>query len=399
MTILQLVSILVLVFFSIPFFYLLLLLSASIRSGSLLTTAEHNPKTSFIVIIPAHNEEKVIERTVKQILSIDYPLNLFRIVVAADHCSDSTSSFARQAGALVFEREENPRSGKGAAISWVIHKIDDLSFDAVVIFDADTQVDKDFLRIMDQRIQRGDTAIQGQHIISNPDGGWFPALTWAMFIIDNRIQNMGRSNLGWSAKNMGDSICIRRDILKAFGWGKGLTEDYQLRQQLLLGGIKIVYEPRAKGFGEAAHTWHQARAQRARWLRGTQDASKSFAYRLLHEGITQLNGGKLDGAIQAYLPSYSSLTLFSVFWVLVQIIAYNKSALSMDLIFLWVLTLIILFLYPFCGLFLEKAPAKAYLVILTGPLYIIWRSWLALSSRFNRKQITWVRTAHGDQGR
>ena len=92
---------------------------------------------------------------------------------------------------------------------------------------------------MDSRLAQGAQVVQGQHVIRNPDDGWFPALTWAMFLIDNRIQNLGRSNLGWSAKNMGDSICFRADVLRRLGWGEGLTEDYQLRQRLLLAGIAI----------------------------------------------------------------------------------------------------------------------------------------------------------------
>ena len=91
-----------------------------------------------------------------------------------------------------------------------------------------------------------------------------------MFLVDNRFQNLGRSNLGWSAKHMGDSICFHVSVLRRYGWGRGLTEDYNLRQQLLLGGIRITYEPEALGQGEATQTWRQARVQRARWLRGSR---------------------------------------------------------------------------------------------------------------------------------
>ena len=66
--------------------------------------------------------------------------------------------------------------------------------------------------------------IHGQHIIRNPNQSWFPALTWAMFLIDDRFQNLDRSNLGWSAKNMRDSICFRVDVLRQLGWGEGLPK-------------------------------------------------------------------------------------------------------------------------------------------------------------------------------
>jgi cellulose synthase/poly-beta-1,6-N-acetylglucosamine synthase-like glycosyltransferase len=266
-----------------------------------------------------------------------------------------------------------------------------------VIFDADTRVDPGFLRVMDWRLAQGDQVIQGQHIISNPNQGWFPALTWAMFLIDNRFQNLGRSNLGWSAKNMGDSICFRVDILLQLGWGEGLTEDYHLRHKLLLNGIRIAYEPAAIGYGEAPNTWSQARAQRARWLRGTRDTSQQFVKRLLVEGLKQRHLAMLDGAIQAGFPSYSTLSLLTLIILMIQIAInyFIKHIFPWTLLGAWAAMVVTLLLYPLFGLALERAPFRAYIAILLGPYFIVWRTWLAFISRFGRKKVTWIRTEHG----
>jgi cellulose synthase/poly-beta-1,6-N-acetylglucosamine synthase-like glycosyltransferase len=251
---------------------------------------------------------------------------------------------------------------------------------------------------MDAHLAQGAQVIQGQHIIRNPQSGWFPALTWAMFLIDNRIQNLGRSNLGWSAKNMGDSICFRADILRRLGWGEGLTEDFQLRQRLLLAGIKISYEPLAKGYGEAPLTWAQARAQRARWLRGVQIASRQLAHQLLTAAIQRRDMSLLDGALQAYLPSFSTLTVIGVAAILSQFLLNRLvgPVIPSTLMHAWIGVCVALFIYPLFGLALERAPANAYFVILTGPLFILWRTVLAITSRFSRKPAVWVRTSHGE---
>jgi cellulose synthase/poly-beta-1,6-N-acetylglucosamine synthase-like glycosyltransferase len=230
-------------------------------------------------------------------------------------------------------------------------------------------------------------------------GTRLPALTWAMFLIDNRFQNLGRSNLGWSAKHMGDSICFRADVLRKTGWGEGLTEDYQLRQRLLLEDIKIAYEPAAIGRGEAPRTWAQARAQRARWLRGTRDASQRLARRLLAQGFKRRDVALLDGALQAYLPSYSTLTLIAATSLLVQVLinCLVEAIFPWALAGVWAAVLGALFVYPLIGLALEKAPLKAYLMILSGPIFILWRTWLVLVVRFGHKPVLWIRTAHGGQ--
>lgn len=393
-------SIVVLLAVSLPLAYLYLLALAAIRARSIRPSQQ--PRHRFAIAIPAHNEEGVIGRTVVTLRQLDYPLHLFDIHVVADHCTDRTAQVAHAAGAIVHERREGSR-GKGAALRWLFQRVlnpesevlSPKSYDAVIVFDADTQVAPDFLRVMDACLAQGDQVIQGQHRISNPDDGWFPALTWAMFMVDNRFQNLGRSNLGWSAKNMGDSICFRADVLRRLGWGEGLTEDYAFRQRLLLEGIKIRYEPAAVGYGEAPATWGAARAQRARWLRGTYDAGRRHARQLLREGLRRRDLALLDGALQAYLPSYSSLTLITLAAFIVQLtlgIWDLGLGIAHLLLTLWSLVIGALVIYPFLGLALERASFKAYLAILSGPLFILWRTWLALTSRLGQHRVEWVRT-------
>lgn len=381
-----------------PLGYLLLLAIGAIRSAPTPHTQARSPSTRFMIVIPAHDEANVIRATVSRLLDINYPVHLFSIHIIADHCSDNTAEVARHAGAVVHERNEGPRTGKGAALSWLFQRVlEKKQCDAVVIFDADTRVDPKFLRVIDWRLAQGDQVIQGQHVISNPNQGWFPALTWAMFLIDNRFQNLGRSNLGWSAKNMGDSICFGVDVLHKLGWGEGLTEDYHLRHKLILDGMRIVYEPAALGYGEAPITWSQARAQRARWLRGTHDSSQQFVKRLLVEGLKRRNLAMLDGAFQASFPSYSTLSVLSLILLMIQVLInyFIKHIFPETLIGAWASMVGTLLIYPLVGLALERAPIRAYIAILLGPYFILWRTWLAFISRFGRKQVTWIRTEHG----
>lgn len=374
---------------------MLLLALASIRKPTSIKGHPQNPVHCFAIVIPAHNEAVVIQQTIQGIQASDYPIGMYEILVIADHCTDQTAELARGLGASVYERDTIKSGGKGAAISWLFAQIlPENKFDAVIIFDADTKVDQNFLSEMDARLAQSDQVIQGRHIISNPQSGWFPALTWAMFTVDNRFQNQGRVNLGLSAKNMGDSICLRTSVLNRFGWGKGLTEDYELRQRLLLDGIRIGYEPNAKGFGEAPLTWTQARMQRTRWLRGAHEVGREFSKSLFVKGLKTRNLALIDGALQMYLPSYSTLTFISFTLLLAQLVVnYTMGPIFPAWLLLgWVIAAGLLFIYPFLGLALENAPVKSFLVIMTGPFYIIWRTILAFSLRLNKQPVIWQRT-------
>jgi cellulose synthase/poly-beta-1,6-N-acetylglucosamine synthase-like glycosyltransferase len=394
----DIVLLVVLLAVAAPVLYLYILAAAAMRSGSAINGRSEQYR--FAIAIPAHNEAGVIGRTVAHLKQLDYPANMFDVHVVADHCSDRTAGVAQTAGAVVHERQIGPRGSKGAALQWLFDRIlpaesDVEPYDAVVVFDADTQVAPNFLHLMAERLGRGEAIIQGQHRIRNPEDGWFPALVWAMFIVDNRLQNLGRGALGLSAKNMGDSICFRADLLHRLGWGDGLTEDYAFRQRLLLEGLKIAYEPRAIGYGEAPLSWQAATAQRARWLRGTRDASKRYARELLVQGLRRRNLALLDGALQARLPSYSTLTLLATAGLLITLTLGAIGALDGTGVpittGLWAALVLSLVFYPLVGLALERAPLRAYAAILLGPVFIVWRTRLAVTARL-RHEVTWIRT-------
>jgi cellulose synthase/poly-beta-1,6-N-acetylglucosamine synthase-like glycosyltransferase len=56
----------------------------------------------FKVVVPAHDEELSIKATVESLLSLDWPKDLYDVVVVADNCGDRTAEIARQAGATVL---------------------------------------------------------------------------------------------------------------------------------------------------------------------------------------------------------------------------------------------------------------------------------------------------------
>jgi cellulose synthase/poly-beta-1,6-N-acetylglucosamine synthase-like glycosyltransferase len=103
----------------VPLEYLYLLALASVRVPRTPSTRASAPAHRFFIAIPAHNEASVIAGTVRRLRALDYPADLFDVHIVADHCSDETAALARQAGALAHERNTGPRTGKGAALSWL----------------------------------------------------------------------------------------------------------------------------------------------------------------------------------------------------------------------------------------------------------------------------------------
>src|SRR5215831_15498989 len=59
------------------------------------------PHVRFAIVVPAHNEEAGIRETLQNLLRVDYPDALRKVVVVADNCTDKTAEEAEAAGAVV----------------------------------------------------------------------------------------------------------------------------------------------------------------------------------------------------------------------------------------------------------------------------------------------------------
>jgi cellulose synthase/poly-beta-1,6-N-acetylglucosamine synthase-like glycosyltransferase len=82
---------------ALPALYLAILAVASFFYVQRLENL--TPRTRLVVLVPAHDEELLVARTIESLLEQSYPRSLFRIVVIADNCSDATATVAMGAGA------------------------------------------------------------------------------------------------------------------------------------------------------------------------------------------------------------------------------------------------------------------------------------------------------------
>ena len=98
-----------------------------------------SPLLNLAVVIPAHNEELQISRTIKNIQNCDYPKELLKIIVIADNCTDNTANEARLAGVEVVERFHESERGKGQALDWFLQSYQPLyeQLDGISFVDAD----------------------------------------------------------------------------------------------------------------------------------------------------------------------------------------------------------------------------------------------------------------------
>jgi cellulose synthase/poly-beta-1,6-N-acetylglucosamine synthase-like glycosyltransferase len=119
-------------------------------------------EVTVTVLIPAHNEEKLIGATINSLMEQDRKPE--RIIVVADNCTDNTVAVAKELGVEVFESVNN-LDKKAGALNQVLKVIlPDLGEnDTVMIMDADTVLRQGFLKTAVKHFtdDRGLSAIGG----------------------------------------------------------------------------------------------------------------------------------------------------------------------------------------------------------------------------------------------
>jgi 1,2-diacylglycerol 3-beta-glucosyltransferase len=357
--------------------------------------------TRFLILIPAHNEELLLGGVVDQLRRQSYPADRYRIVVIADNCEDSTANVARTHGATVLERTDTTHRGKGQALNWAMReRLAGLGepYDAVVILDADSTVNADFLWFMDEQLVLGREALQGYYGVQNPLENWRTSLLTASLAAFHFLRPLGRDRFGLPCGLKGNGMCFSRRLIEAYAYPAfSVVEDVELALFYLRQGIGVKFVPGAQVFGQMAVSGRAAGTQRVRWEGGRMALIRTQAWPLLKEGLRLGDGSRLDGAMDLLVPPFTLLMACTAIPAL--IIATLRGLFPgavWDVVAgLWVGALAVELGYVLASLVLIRAPLVVYRRLLFAPLFMLWKLGLylkmALSSRKRGAQ-EWVRT-------
>lgn len=228
-------------------------------------------ENKFMMIIPAHNEEKVVGELIESLKNLDYNKDLYDIYVIADNCTDNTAKIAKDADVIVYERFDEQHKTKGFALQWFLkQKIEeDAPYDAFCVFDADNIVDKNFLKAMNKKLNQGEDVVQGYRDIKNPSDSWVTAGYALFYWTMNRFYHLARYNIGLSPLINGTGFMVRFDVVKPDGWQtKTLTEDIEFSLKRIIAGKKLGWATDAIVYDEQPIGFKQSWSQRSRWTVG-----------------------------------------------------------------------------------------------------------------------------------
>jgi len=357
------------------------------------------PQKTFAVIVAAHNEEQVIGQLIDNLHNLEYPKELYDIYVIADNCTDNTPQIAEQAGAIVCQRNNLEKVGKGFAMEWMFAKLFELErkYDAVAIFDADNLVHPRFLLEMNNRLCKGDKLVQGYLDAKNPYDTWVSGTFAIAFWVIDHIWHLAKTNIGLSSVLGGTGMCITTDVLKKHGWGATcLTEDMEFTMKSLVEGIKTTWAHDAIVYDEKPLTFKQSWNQRKRWAQGQFDVAHRFIPKMLKAGIQQRDIRILDGCLHLLQPHFLILSTFFVVISYLQLLFPPFYTNIYNFMPSELLTIIMLgqYILPIIILLKIRVKPKAWFYLLLYPVFIY--SWIPIVflGFIHRNEHEWSHTKH-----
>lgn len=268
-------------------------------------SGSYEAKNRFAIVVAAHNEEMVVGNIVRNLETVDYPRELFDIFVIADNCTDDTAKVARENGALVFERFDNVKKGKGFALEWFFAKLFKMEkqYDAISVFDADNLVSPNYLKEMNMHLCMGHKVIQGYLDSKNPMDSVIAGSYSITYWLNNRLFQLARYYIGLCCAIGGTGFVVSTDILKEIGWGAtSLTEDLEFTLKLVLKGQRVYWSHEVRVYDEKPLTMAQSWKQRKRWMQGQADCACRYYKDLVVKAVKDRDLVAFDSSLYVIQP-------------------------------------------------------------------------------------------------
>ncbi|MER7568422.1 glycosyltransferase [Streptomyces sp. NPDC048523] len=232
------------------------------------------------VLVPAYNEAKCIENTVRSLMASEHPIE---VLVIDDGSSDGTARIVEAMGLPNVRVVRQLNAGKPAALN---RGLANARHDIIVMMDGDTVFEPSTVRELVQPF--GDPrvgAVAGNAKVGNRDsmiGAWQHIEYVMGFNLDRRMYDVLRC----MPTIPGAVGAFRRSALERVGGMSDdtLAEDTDITMAMHRDGWRVVYAEKARAWTEAPETVQQLWSQRYRWSYGTMQAIWKHRKALVERG-------------------------------------------------------------------------------------------------------------------
>ncbi len=375
-------------------YYLMLAIYALARKKNPPETYQ-NPSSNIAIVIPAHNEERTIVKTLLSCKKLDYPNDIYKVYVIADNCSDRTAEIVKENNVVCYERSDNQNRGKGYALQWAIDKILPEGYDAILILDADCELDPRALKVFDGYLRCGAVVMQAKYVATNQDESPISYATAVGNLIENELFYSPKSKLGLAVFLQGTGMMFAAKILERYPWRAfSVVEDVEYTFELLRNDIDVKFVEEVKVMSEFPAGADQLSVQRERWAGGNLEFGRSHAIKLMWEGFLSKRIKLIDAGWTLLVLSRPLVLLNLSIVVALGCLSMIVSPGSISLILLTtgICLSLIMSIYFLIGILLLGLTAKRFKLLLFTPIVIVRLTIIAVLGALGGGKKEWART-------
>ncbi len=328
----------------------------------------------FAIVIPVHNEEKAIVRTLYSLFGLLYPKNMYDLYVAAYNCTDNTVQLALNMGAKVLERKDKHHNkGMGHDLQWALDRI--LSqfpeYEAIVVFKSDSLVSGNYLQVMNYYLEQGGHVIQSSLLLLPQPGVWTYEVNRIRILFNNFVKPMGHKVLGVGTGLRDNGICFRADLLRQIPWDtSSVNRSVEYGVVLQMSGELIDFAPEAIIWRRAATHSKDPGSKREFLGQLPLPLIRAYAPKLLVSAFKKRSAVLLNSFIDLVTPSSTKLMTVIFLICIVNGIAWSLEWLPMVYFVMWLSMFVLVFgiLYPVIGMIVMSDDIQLLKVVLHLPV-------------------------------
>lgn len=233
----------------------------------------HLPTIS--IVVPAHNEEKTIERALTSLYESNYPASKFEVIIANDGSTDNTAQIVKDfkkshKNGCKIRLINRPNKGKAAALNYVMKNC--AKGKLVMCLDSDSYLDKQALRNAAQHFKDRGVVALSSNVNIIEDGTLLALVQRFEYLVCYQMKK-GQALLGVEYIVGGIGSMFRSTMLKkvSFYDTNTMTEDIDLTMKIIVNknrNQRVAYAADSIAFTEPAHSFKELSSQRYRWKYG-----------------------------------------------------------------------------------------------------------------------------------
>ncbi|UJF36086.1 glycosyltransferase family 2 protein [Paenibacillus hexagrammi] len=229
------------------------------------------------IMVPAHNEGKVITQTVEALLALEYPHESYEIIVINDNSSDNSrvllaglqNKYPGRQLTIINTDAVTGGKGKSNALNLGFQQA---KGELIAIYDADNTPEKKALLYLVSEITNDPTlgAVIGKFRTRNRDANLLTRFINVETLSFQWMAQAGRWKLFKLCTIPGTNFIMRREIVERIGgWDvKAIAEDTEISFRIYMMGYRIKFQPKAVTWEQEPQTVKVWFKQRTRWAKG-----------------------------------------------------------------------------------------------------------------------------------